>query len=267
MQSVNDEQVKRILLDLLSAFDDICKLHSIRYSLDSGTLLGAVRHGGFIPWDDDVDVIVPRPDYERLLDHPEWFSAPLDLLPPLSAESIFPFAKLITREWRAQEPVLNGVMNSWLWLDIFPVDAIPFGNDEADHLYRKQRDLIKIASRSIGLDDRQRGTFKYALKKIGLPLHRLLFPTDKLFRKVERKARKIPYGTTDNVANITWLSVPKGRAIPTADFDALIKMEFEDKEFSVIPHWHEYLSGLYGDYMTLPPEGQRVSHGAKVWKV
>lgn len=267
MQSADNEQVKQLLLNLLSTFDDVCKIHSIRYSLDSGTLLGAVRHGGFIPWDDDVDVIVPRPDYERLLSHPEWFPAPLDLLLPLSDDSIFPFAKLVTREWRAQEPILDGVMNSWLWLDIFPVDSIPSTTGEVNRLYREQRDLIKVASRSIGLDERQRGTLKYTIKKIGLPLHRLLFPTDRLFRKVERDAKKIPYGTTDNVANVTWLSIVKGRDIPTSDFDSLIRMKFEDKEFSVIPHWHEYLSGLYGDYMTLPPESQRVSHGANIWKV
>ena len=267
MKVLSDDKVKRLLLEMLIAFDETCSSHSIRYSLDSGTLLGAIRHKGFIPWDDDLDVIVPRPDYEKLLAHSEWLAPPYEMHLPLSEESPHPFAKMIDTRWRAQEPGLTGVVDEYLWLDIFPADAVPPDTMQAEVLCRRQVRRVRYGGRSMsGVEGLKKGSFKRAVKSLGLPIHRLLFSPQRLFKELDHDARAIEYGSTERVANITWPMVPKNRWIPAADFDALTKVEFEGHRFNAIPHWHEYLTGLYGDYMQLPPVEKRDTHGVKVWR-
>ena len=94
-------EVHEELLKLLARFDTFCKAHNLRYSLEAGTLIGAIRHKGFIPWDDDVDISMPRPDYERLISYQDDLGDHMYLI--LSEDSAFayPFMKLCTDEVRA----------------------------------------------------------------------------------------------------------------------------------------------------------------------
>ena len=123
MEYMTRQEVQRALLDLLTVFDEFCNEHGLRYSLYAGTLLGAVRHHGFIPWDDDADVCMPRPDYEAMLAMrslvPEGFS----IITSEDAPLVLPFAKFQQHDIRAQESIFEGEFDECLWIDVFPVDG------------------------------------------------------------------------------------------------------------------------------------------------
>lgn len=121
---LTEDELKQGLLEILCEFDSVCRKLGLRYSLYAGTLLGAVRHQGFIPWDDDIDVMMPRPDYERLLTSEEAFSSPFELAFSGKGGYMYPFAKLFDLRIRAQEQSLEGIYSENLWIDIFPVDGL-----------------------------------------------------------------------------------------------------------------------------------------------
>lgn len=256
------------MLDLLLLFDSVCKNHGVRYSLDSGTLLGAVRHKGFIPWDDDIDVIVPRPDYERLLQHPEWLEEGYEIVGLELGNSLWPFAKLINKSYLVARPSHESEDSEFLWLDIFPIDAVSDDISEAEKFAKEQKFLIGLGSVSESDPATvSRDKTKIMLAKIARPLIKVFFPTKKMYSKVAKNARLLSYGSTNTVANMAWVGVTHGRWIPITDFENLTTLEFEGYQFNAIPHYHDYLSGLYGDYMQLPPEDKRVTHASRVWRV
>lgn len=264
--------IQRELLGTLIVLDDVFAEHEIRYSLDGGTLLGAVRHKGFIPWDDDIDVMVPRPDFERLCVHPEWFADGFKLAAPGLDGHELPFAKLFNLAWRAQEPLLEGVMDEYLWVDIFPADGMPDDPQARASLMRAQaRDARKAGYSLISVDAAaamSKNAAKRVLKRITLPLHRAVFPARKSYRRLaERASSENKNGLASTAGNVVWAPYkPDKPGFPVEDFDNLIDMEFEGRTFKACPHWDAYLTGLYGDYMQLPPVDQRVTHGMKVWK-
>lgn len=106
------------------------------------------------------------------------------------------------------------------------------------------------------------------VKNITFPIHRLLFPAKDQYAELAKRAQEIPYGSTDEIGDVVWGPyIPCNPGFPIKDFDNLINLEFEGHLFKACPSWDAYLTGLYGDYMQLPPEDQRVTHGMKVWKV
>lgn len=268
MRYLSTAEIQTELLAMLDSFDDICAEHGIRYTLDGGTLLGSVRHGGFIPWDDDIDIIVPRPDFDKLASHPEWVPAGLYLERQGESDYLYPYMKLVNPIWSAQEPFLSGCFDEHLWLDIFPADSMPDSSSERARLMMLQARTSKRAGRSyINIEASTTSSFKKILKQLLFPLHRIFFSAVHQYMKLSSRAKKLPYGSTREVGNVVWGPYkPDKPGFPIEDFDNLIEVEFEGRTFKACPHWDGYLRGLYGDYMRLPPEDQRVTHGVKVWK-
>lgn len=274
MEYLDTKEIQTELFKMLVAFDAVAREHGIRYSLDGGTLIGAVRHQGFIPWDDDIDIIVPRPDFNRLCEHPEWFSCGYSFGAPGIDAYVLPFGKLFNLALRAQEPMVSEKMVEYLWLDIFPADSVPAEEEDKANLFGALERYYDRGARSfvnsVESVRREPNRFKALAKLVFRPLYRVVFPASRSYAHLSKLAQAIPYGSTPRVGNIVWsYNALRGKPRPTlavGDFDELSELEFEGRSFKAIPHWDEYLTSIYGNYMVLPPEDQRAAHGMKVWR-
>ncbi len=275
VQCLATREIQNLLLDILVEFDGVCQERGIRYSLEGGTLLGAARHKGFIPWDDDIDVTVPRPDFNRMCQHPEWFDGRFQLAVPGANGYVLPFAKLFDIEWRAKEPGMPELFTEYLWVDIFPADALPEQEEDEVRLLKTLEGYYKRGGHAL-VDSSEAcegggASLKTVLKdRVARPLYRALFPAETSYRLLSERAQALPYGSTSRVGNIVWCyTALEGKPWPTIctdDFDRLVELDFEGRRFKAVEHWDEYLSANYGDYMQLPPEDQRRTHGLEVWR-
>ncbi|MDE7158348.1 MAG: LicD family protein, partial [Clostridiales bacterium] len=145
MKRLNLNEVHEALFGLLCEFDRVCREHNLKYSLSYGTLLGAVRHKGFIPWDDDIDVNMPRPDYEKFVELAnsgvlgEHFCISKDR----GKGTYYCFTKLMDKRFPLRSP--NHIEVPYLFLDVFPVDGVPEDETERNKLFKKERKWVVLS--------------------------------------------------------------------------------------------------------------------------
>lgn len=260
MHYLTDEEIRAELFSLLCEFDEFVGERGYRYTLLGGTLLGAVRHKGFIPWDDDVDVGMPRPDYELFIRSSN--QAPNNVVvSTLTEDTPLPFAKFGRRGILCIEKEVPETEH--LWVDVFPLDGMP--DDEAqwcNQFERIQKQKIRASRRRATYDSRPR--WKRALMIPGRKLLSSIEPALSIYRKMDEIAQEVPFGSTVRCRDTIWNPSPTNYFL-TEDFDDLISLEFCGRGFPAVKHWDQTLTSMYGDYMTLPPESQRVTHGLKAW--
>ena len=267
LRALSDDEIKDKLFELMVTFSDICEANNLRYSLAYGTLLGAVRHRDFIPWDDDVDLYMPRPDYEALLQlFSERQSRHFHLISLKKNTSVYPFAKMIdirTHVQCASDNLKLSNEDSHLWIDIFPVDGMPDDLDEGIHLLGKVRKIMKKHGDCTLVIGTGRTAFRALAKAPRIIFHRI-YGRKNYSKKIDWLAQRYNYETSKMVASVVW-NVGQGEILPRSAFDHLIKLPFHGREFAVLPNWEKYLTAVYGNYMQLPPENQRMRHSVKVW--
>lgn len=253
------DELKVIQMDILSAIDDFCKKNHIRYSMSCGTLLGAVRHKGYIPWDDDIDIYLPREDYKRLIDNfPEVYMGNVKIA-SLERDSIWerPYAKAYDDRTILQENVLvKGDIG--VNIDIFPIDDVPDDDSEWQTYDRWRRFLQKMYLMKYLPIKKERGLIKNGI----LYLVRILtwfYTRRKWSQKLDRLAQKYNgkgYHRCFECCQGLYLKRPFSKKL----FDNLIDIQFEDRCYKAYADYDAYLRNGYGDYMQLPPEEKRVPH-------
>ena len=255
MPSYDIRPLQLRILDILKAIDTVCRDHNLRYCLVAGTLLGAVRHKGFIPWDDDLDIAMPRDDYETLMTHAaEWIPQPYEAKcaetdPAYSgafAKIIDSSTTLIAREHYAY---LAGI-----YIDVFPLDGMP----ESRLLQHWQMIRYKYYCKMIYLLHRDPYKHGHGASSWLPLLVRRLYTHDSLHRKVRRVMMRYPFETSRLVIDYDDRNLrgvmQKSVIFPTKP------VVFEGETFAGMADNHTYLTKKYGEYMVVPDTDHRRQH-------
>lgn len=259
------EAVHGVQKELLKKLDQVCRKQGLRYAAIHGTLLGAVRHQGFIPWDDDVDIAMPREDYDRLLAlAPQAFPEPFFLQIPANTENVFygGYAKLRRSGTAAIEPQHKGRnCHQGIWIDIFPLDFCPEDGEKRKWLQRRitfwQRLLMaKLYRPGHGMPEDINPkvlSFYYLLARC-LRRRWIRSRLEQLFRKC-RKSDKVA------ILACYYGDYPNPNVYPASLFDSMTEVLFEDFQIPVPDNYDVILSERYGShYMDMPEKGKRLSH-------
>lgn len=256
MEELTLKKLREIQLSILKEVAAFCDNHGINYFLCGGTLLGAIRHKGYIPWDDDIDIMLPRPDYEKLLIH---FKSEDLVLHSSKRDDNFinPFVKISDKRTILIENISNG-NNIGVNIDVFPIDGFPEGQDEMKNHIRKIGRLRKILSLQSLKYRSERSFFKNITVIFTKPFVLLLSPK-KISERIEQEAIKYSFDHSKKAGIAVWGYGDK-EVCPKKAFVDNIVVSFEGINFKAPLNYDLYLSTVYGNYMELPPENKRISH-------
>ena len=260
MKEMSLDEMKKVQLDMLDVFSEFCRINGLRYLLTGGTLLGAARHNGYIPWDDDIDVAMPRNDYERFLSEFKMEGFRTET-PYINKNYYYPFAKLVNNHTRIYE---HSDMDTSLgvYIDIFPIDYIPQTRIKKYYRIRKYYEFImtcKMAER-----DKKRNRAKQIIIYLFSHIYKNT-SLNKIAQRIDAMSKTYNYNKSDMAGNLMWGY--GAREIVRKDFfDQYTDIMFEKNYYKAPLSFHEYLTAIYGNYMELPPVEKRVlKHDVKAF--
>lgn len=269
---LSTKDIQSISLEIMKYFHKFCELNDIHYTLYGGSLIGAIRHHGFIPWDDDLDIAMPRPDYEKMIrlwsDTDEY-----KLFAPELKNSTKLYARLCEMqrtEAFALTPWFDG--SAGVWIDILPIDGVEDDlvkfKENIDRMYFIEQESYKLRSGHISLKK------EYGLiRNIKLLIRKTLWgwkSFDKIFQKHNNIRFSVPYEKAKYCGQLSFLIYKYKEHIPKKYFENYILHKFEDTEFCIVEGYEYILRNYYGNYMQLPPEDKRTPGHSSVqgfyWK-
>lgn len=256
------DEMKEIELNILDKVDKICKENNLVYSLMDGSLIGAVRHNGIIPWDDDIDIMMPRPDYERLKEI--MTQNPISNLLYMSSETqndyIYPFAKVVDTRTTVKEYKTIEIENYGVYLDIFPVDAVYNNKIRRFFQMRIMKFLRKCLETSFHENAVSKNKIKRLLKRI-MTFFTKLVGYKKWLKVINRNCLKRNYKENNYVTILYSTICTKANKYYTKEmFEKITDVKFENRDIKIIKDYDKYLMDLFGNYMKLPPVEEQVSN-------
>lgn len=266
---IEGKELKSVILNTLLRFDEFCKEHDIKYTIAYGTALGAIRHKGFIPWDDDIDVIMIRPEYEKF--EKAWKQYILNstdhykLWPEMDEENYFMAfcAKFFDTKTVLYEHFSKGkIVEYGVYIDIFVLDHIPVEKNEQRKLFMEVRFYWKWIQHF----QRHFKRWNKFVRKYHLPLPSLDMVAKRLMKCKNRYNSQLTslvsltqdYRKKEDMNNSIY---------EYEWFNHFLLVEFEGHRLPIISNYDKMLENSYGDYMKLPPKEQQIGHNVEAyWK-
>jgi lipopolysaccharide cholinephosphotransferase len=256
------KQLKIVELEIFKSFIAVSEKLNLKYYLMDGTLLGAVRHQGFIPWDDDIDVGMMRSDYEIFIANAQDYLPSYYFLQTFQTDPgvLNNFAKIRdSRTTFIETSQKNQKINHGIYIDIFPLDYFPDSEEARRAIHKRNRVLSLRIRKELSLPSEFKGpTYRELLKGLAGTIAKIRYPSpqdalierNKLYRACDNSGKVINYcGAygTKSVCPVEWFGDGE-------------RISFEGVEAIIPKGWDLYLKQVYGDYMQFPPENKRVPH-------
>ena len=256
MRELSLDEMKKIELEMVEDIANFCEENNIDYFLCGGSLLGAIRHKGFIPWDDDIDLGMTRDNYEKFI---KTFSSEKYNLFYSTGDAPYylPFIKVCDKR-----TVLKGITDfgseMGVWVDIFPMDQVPEDMKKTQKFVRRMtwKRFFVIAMTADDIHNRKFTSRVFIhLVRIYMKLFRV--KKAKVMEKYDRCAKKYSSIETSKMGCVVW-GYGMGEICDRSVFENTTFAPFEHLSVRILENYHPYLEGIYGDYMKLPPEEKRV---------
>ncbi|STO53772.1 LicD family protein [Canicola haemoglobinophilus] len=257
-KNISLKELQMISLNILEYFHNICEEHNIKYSLGGGTLIGAIRHQGFIPWDDDIDVYMLWSEYQKFVSVWNKFNHDYYQLSPIETFD-GDVAGEMAKIYDMRTYLAERHRSSHIFIDIFVLDYVP---SDLDLLYKSMKKHRRLKLRFSSLKKRfYRAKDNSLMKKIFGKLAQFFY--QKMQTNLSWLRENYNEKNSENIG--LFLSDYGGwqkSYMPKEYFSKFEKVKFEDKYFYVTKNYHEHLTDYYGNYMQLPPENERMpKHG------
>lgn len=245
-QEISLEERKQIQIEMLTEIDNFCRKNNLRYSLAYGTLIGAIRHKGFIPWDDDVDIMMPLPDmirFKQIFKSDSLYYCDVDT----NRNYHYSFSRIVHKKSFSKYGL--AAVSFGICIDLYPVLGLPDNYEKINNFFNRASIYLKFRLLCLKIKN---CLYKY------LPLHNI-FSFSRVMKRYRNILFQYPYETTkfyfSNGGELDMINV--------FDFDlfeSLIDVDFEGHKFRSILRYDDYLRHRYGNYLQLPPVEQQVPY-------
>ena len=270
LEEISLDEIRKLEFDMLVDFTDFCDRNGYTYWLGGGTLLGAIRHKGFIPWDDDIDIMMPREDYEKALKsyHHKRYKVESILV---DSNSWLRYGRL-NDTYTTLKSNYKSECEECVFIDVFPIEGLPktYFSQQLMYIVANMLLFCSLASymtytSSNRYKDRDAGFLNwrfYVRTYIKYLFIMLLGKTKSSFwaSLLDKWAKRYSFYNSETVGCV--ISGPHGtkEIMSYKVFSEKIKVDFEGQKFWGLKYYDEYLSKLYGDYMKLPPKDKQQRH-------
>lgn len=259
MKEIRLDDLRKIQINILNLVVQFCEEKGLEYFLTGGTLIGAIRHKGYIPWDDDIDISLLRKDYDRFISEFNGFSKDYKVINHDNTTNYpFPYAKVMFKDTILIEPGIDPSLALGVNIDVFPIDKAPKAKNELNRILRRIKINRGILNVKLIKWDQERPFYKNLI----LYILKVIF-VGKNVNKVAKNITKIALSNRNNESNKAGILVwgyGQCEVVDSSIFKDTEKKIFEGKYYNVPSGYHKWLTSIYGDYMSLPPIEKQVSH-------
>lgn len=272
METIGTKGIQHYSLLVLKNVHDFCVKNNIHYTLFGGTLIGAIRHQGFIPWDDDIDIAMPRPDYERFVRSYQSDSYQLFSRERQGHSVFLAYARVcdMNNTYVMAETFPWSTYKTGVWIDVFPLDGMPADMELARQQTQIANNIFKKTNRARGIMAalNKRGRESKLVYWFKTVVWRMILPYYRQWDKLITVCKKYDFEQSDYYSNIAFGGYGMKEYCRKDVLSEYVLHPFEQDEFYIMSGYDYALRSKYGDYMTPPPpEKQVAQHGYKYFKL